>query len=318
MELEKVYRVKSVYHLLFVLCLVKGTEVNILILNHESLFCLYDELEKTKLFTSIKKFKQIKGFLGKIGRLMLPSVVKILRHFSEEDTHLFLCPHDIEFSLILPLAKAKKIYLIDDGEMSYRAPLEKHPLYKKKSIGSIGRLKTFFGLPYININKINIRGYYLSNPIKLMKQLPEVYNVLEQCIINFDIKEEIVKTENKRLITQVFKIPAFRKEYGEEKSIIVLTQPLVEDNLIKENVLIDKYNEILEKYSGTEYKIYIKQHPREMGNKYKKLNRKYVELPQMLPFELLEQSGFKFDIGITFFSTAMNVTFVKEKIYLYL
>ncbi|UNC93562.1 glycosyltransferase family 52 [Candidatus Contubernalis alkaliaceticus] len=312
--MKKVYRINSVYHMLFVLCLINRHEENHLILGHKSLFGLYDKLFNTGIFTTITKIEYPKSYLGKGMRLFLPGLIKILRLFVKKDTHIFTCPNDVEYKSLMPFAKASKISLIEDGVACYSTFDGNNPLYMRRPLQAIDEIKRYFGLPYINIYRLKIHKFYLTNPSLLKQNLPDIYSYLNDSIVVFDINKEILRDVNKKLILDIFGMESYVNKG--KKMAILLTQPLVEDNKIDLSTLLKKYLAILEPLVDRGYSIYLKQHPREVGNKYIVIGIDLIEIPKLIPFEVLALSGITFDVGITYKSTAMSVDFIKEKIFI--
>lgn len=101
------------------------------------------------------------------------------------------------------------------------------------------------------------------------------------------------------------------------KKMIVITQPLSEDGYLTENKKVEFYKKIIEKGKKEGYKVYMKQHPRELTN-YKGLFHDVIFLPKLFPIELLNLSKeISFDLGYTFFSSSLdNLQNVKNKVVL--
>lgn len=91
-----------------------------------------------------------------------------------------------------------------------------------------------------------------------------------------------------------------------DNKVLLLTQPLSEDNIITEEEKIKIYREIIKKQNNKN--IYIKIHPREKTNYkeiFKEFNIRIIE--KNFPIELLLFLNINFDKVITLFSTgALN------------
>lgn len=127
--------------------------------------------------------------------------------------------------------------------------------------------------------------------------------------------------ERKKLILDIFDVkPMNYIKIG--KSILILTQPLYQDNCDREIInseedQINYYKAIIDKYKN-EYAIYFKVHPRDSTNYITLDYNNVIFLDKDVPMELYEFVGdYKFDIGITHSSTALDyLSCVKEKIFL--
>ncbi len=104
---------------------------------------------------------------------------------------------------------------------------------------------------------------------------------------------------------------------NDNKKLILITQPLSEDNFISEDYKISLYNKILNEHASG-YEIYLKAHPREETEYKDKLDKEIIELPRNFPLEILNfYPEIIFDKGITIFSGALNnLENIKKRIFL--
>lgn len=103
-----------------------------------------------------------------------------------------------------------------------------------------------------------------------------------------------------------------------KKKMIILTQPISEENYVSEIQKVEIYIKLIQKYnSNNEHEVYIKNHPRDLTD-YTKYYEKAIIIPHNIPFEIFSlNSIISFDLGITLWSSSIyNVSFIKEKIFL--
>lgn len=162
------------------------------------------------------------------------------------------------------------------------------------------------------LQKKDYKRFGLSDKIKkiyLTGILP-IPNLIKDKVEIININEiwSNLSQEAKKEILEVFNvdIEKFQIFDEEDEKILLLTQPLSEDEIITEEEKIKIYREIIEKQNGR--KIYIKAHPREKtnyGDIFKELNIKIIE--NGFPIELLLLLNINFSKVITLFSTgALN------------
>ncbi|ELV8684360.1 hypothetical protein QNE28_004361, partial [Vibrio fluvialis] len=192
----------------------------------------------------------------------------------------------------------------DDGEANYFIQKRGLDYFIKHRVFSIPRGRgvssSIVTIKYRHPNRV-------KEPI-----LSEVSNKLE-CLelskfekeLSADICEKITKTFSG------FDIPV------DGRNVIILSQPLSEDNFISEERKIDIYREISEEYIQQGFNVYLKPHPREYTRYEQHLNEVKV-FPSLMPSEVLNlQSLNKFDVGVAIQSTALdNASFIIEKIML--
>ena len=187
-----------------------------------------------------------------------------------------------------PIIGNRKLHLIEDGVATYtRLPRKRKYGWIKRIIG--GQLMGQETQGYSNVvdkiyltglapiperlsgkvEMINLRNLWDKSSIQKQTTIYEIFN-LSNCIIN---------------------------DFKKIKSVL-LTQPLSEDNVIKEEEKIELYGKIIKGKS-----IAIKPHPREKTN-YANYFPNIEVLPSALPIELLSLAGVEFLDIYTIFSTA--------------
>lgn len=102
----------------------------------------------------------------------------------------------------------------------------------------------------------------------------------------------------------------------QEKSILILTQPLYWNYSITDSELVSMYKNIIDEYKDN-YTVYLKPHPRDTTD-YTSLGEEIIILNRSIPLELYEiAEDIEFDIGITYDSSSLNfISCVKNKIFL--
>lgn len=109
-------------------------------------------------------------------------------------------------------------------------------------------------------------------------------------------------SETKReLILRKFNITPSDLEMMSKKTVILLTQPLSEDNIMSEEEKIQLYRDLVAPYG--EANVLIKPHPREKTD-YSKALQKSMCFDKIVPFQLFSLIGLKFDTVVTICSTA--------------
>ena len=98
-----------------------------------------------------------------------------------------------------------------------------------------------------------------------------------------------------------------------KETVLFITEPLSEDDLITLDEELEIYKELIEKFNDK--RIIIKPHPRETKN-YLELFPNVEVLEDSFPIELLELIGFTPDIVCSVCSTAL-LNFNHSEIYMY-
>ena len=119
--------------------------------------------------------------------------------------------------------------------------------------------------------------------------------------------------QEKESIVHIFNVsPAMLKTF-EQKSVILITQPLSEDNIISEEEKIALYNSILTNYNIDE--VVIKPHPREKTD-WAKIFPMVPIISRQIPAELLSMMMEPKNV-CTFFSTAAFSLCPPERVDIY-
>lgn len=104
------------------------------------------------------------------------------------------------------------------------------------------------------------------------------------------------------------------KLHVEDKSLLLLTQPLIEDGII-DGDKIDPWFDMIYRYHDQGYNIYVKIHPRDNYD-YSKLPVRIIS--SNIPAELLDfVVDNSFELGVTYYSTALEfINCVKNREYI--
>ena len=250
---------------------------------------------------SLKNLKKEKGIILKYKKWKFNN--KLLKKLDELE-EIYLQDHIPYGQFFLNNFKGK-MYLLEDGIMNYNEKiLEDEYSRKTRKI----RINNFVKKIIIEKRKKDYKRYGLSNKIEkiyLTGILP-IPNLIKDKIEIININEmwSSLSQEAQKEILGIFNvdIERFQEFNDDNKRILLLTQPLSEDEIITEEEKIEIYREIIEKQEGK--KVYIKAHPREKTNYeeiFKGLNIKIID--NSFPIELLLLLDINFDKVITLFST---------------
>ncbi|MFH4688572.1 glycosyltransferase family 52 [Vibrio diabolicus] len=113
-----------------------------------------------------------------------------------------------------------------------------------------------------------------------------------------DIVDKVVKldvSENFKFLSELEKDSIFNifkiNDLKFSSKVLLLTQPLSEDNIISEDEKVSIYQEYIEKYDS----VVIKPHPRDLTNYTDKLNGDFKVISKSFPIEILNYTDIKFD-----------------------
>lgn len=194
------------------------------------------------------------------------------------------------------------INVIEEGTVIFSPLHERNLKYKikyflVKAINFIFKNKERIeSFDYDENNKV-VKVYLTDN---LCKELPQKMKEKSEVINLKDLWNK--KTlEEKEYILNVFSVDKNIVNKISDKSIILVTQPLSEDNVITEKEKIEIYSKILKKYSNSS--IIIKPHPRELTDYSKYFSNCYI-MKEKYPIEILALLGIKIDKIVTLFSGA--------------
>lgn len=191
-------------------------------------------------------------------------------------------------------AKNLSYILSEDGTNYYKdVDIDKKLMsFKLKLFNFLGLGFKYFG-SYKNIKWIEVND---KSIIKISHNKVREVN-----------KRELFSSIEEELLNKLLKIfdVADIKNIDSKKSVLLLTQPLYEQNIINDkNTVLEIYKEIIEQY-GKGMDVYIKQHPLEDMD-FLKLIKGVKVINKNFPSELLNYiNGFRVKKAITIFSTAI-------------
>ncbi|WP_297763957.1 glycosyltransferase family 52 [uncultured Muriicola sp.] len=215
---------------------------------------------------------------------------------------IYLCDSDSSKSYFLYQFGNKDINMIEDGARTYR---RRHGVFEQ------------FVKHYIT--KTPIGGGFDKEVKKIFAQFPKRLPLqLQIKAVELNIKKEVAKLDErtKQEIFSIF-LPKYDFDIKGDNNALILTQPLSEDKVIKDEAeKIKIYKDVVSKVPK-HMNIILKTHPREL-TKYEDHFNDIVVLPALFPIEILGlQDGFYFAKGYTLFSTALsNLETVKERFFL--
>ncbi|MDO6743445.1 glycosyltransferase family 52 [Tenacibaculum soleae] len=183
----------------------------------------------------------------------------------------------------------KKYTLIEDGLVNY--------VFSQKNNSSFYKLiiKDPYGVNS-KCKKIFLTGIHkISDIIK--------YKVEKISITNSEFKAELLG---------FFSVKPIKLN---KNNILLITQPLSEDNLCNEDEKIALYKRVIETLNiDATMQIFIKPHPREKTD-YKLFFKTAKIIDKNVPMEIYTLAGEFFNTAITLFSTAVYNIKAKEKVF---
>ncbi|MEZ8379134.1 polysialyltransferase family glycosyltransferase [Vibrio splendidus] len=321
-----IFRVKTIYHLLQALLIVKNHDVNesILIIDDVSLVDISSRIDGSNVFGQVLNNSILPEHAYLRLFYIFYNVVKFrfLNILSPKEYKFFTPIHNVSGVALNFYSRAKEVVIFDDGNYSYLEIINgrKNELYTAFSSESI--LKRFFSSYFLSIYRNKNDKYIYTNTQRFMNSLPEYYNLIRGRVLslNLDREMECLDRSARLSIMEIFAIDFELPESND--SVIILTQPLVESKELEKERYLSIIECAIRKYKSRGYEVYFKQHPRECGQNYEDIISKYdvIEIPVLLPFEILKLLGVKFDVGASYSSTALqssiisNVEFLSENI----
>lgn len=289
----------------------------ILIISNSRMFFLYLLLDNSNLkdvkLSIFSRWKNNKNIVPDIEVTMSTSLIKLLINklilnikfylefnpMNDKNSYVvYGADHILGATFFL---KRYKFYLIEDGTENYQLRNYKRS-WKNR----------LFSLPKFGMHK-NVVKVYLTkkeNVPDCIKHKVEYINIKGL----WNKKTESEKNE----ILNILNVDKAKIKQLNEKSIILFTQPLSEDNVLTESEKISLYKNIISKYELS--KLVIKPHPREKTD-YSKYFPEITVFSETYPSEVLDVLGVNFDKAVTLFSTSVfsypkeNVDFYGTKIH---
>lgn len=185
--------------------------------------------------------------------------------------------------------------LIEDGLNNYIKVKESLEIFHASILRRLLARTPFLHLPY-GLSK-HVSHIYLTGIAKVPVEISDKVN-----LVSIERLWKLCSVQRKQEILKLFGLS--EDISCNEKSVLLITQPLSEDNIMPEQDKLNIYKEIVNHYG--ENRILIKPHPRERTN-YQKLFPAAQVLNSYFPIELLTLTGEEFSIKtvVTIFSTSI-------------
>lgn len=309
--MKKLVYVETLYSLLIVLLINKKEDI-ILVQeegNKSYFFKLIENLNIKKI--KIPQLKKKCFFLKlldeeKRNRLILNKIKSI------KMDEILLQDHLIYSQLLLNNFEVS-FKLIEDGTLNYIERILEEE-YNKKVIFKSKIMKFLIKNYEKYIKKINCYYGIYGTSSKIDKiyltgilPIPEIIKAKVE-IVNIEKLWEELDKKKKTEILNIFNINLEELELlrKEKEKILLITQPLSEDGIVKEEEKIELYKEIL--LERRIKKVFIKPHPREKTNYIEVFRNIGIEikvLPNEFPAEIFMLLDMSFKKVITIFSTAV-------------
>ncbi|MDU4862337.1 MAG: polysialyltransferase family glycosyltransferase [Terrisporobacter othiniensis] len=304
----KFYVCATPYHLLVALCdIFNHNEKSYIYLSthDKNVYNLFDKYSKN--LNSLKCIEKV--YLRKRGnikeRLFIENFVDKLEYRRIKDNiakcHVIIFPWN-PYSLFSPseyiFKYAKSVTLIEEGANLYsmKKPSKKFLMIKKY------------------LYKRNIEFYNDSKISDIMVQFPDLYpKHLSDKLSKLELDKMIDKIDkaNKTKIVEIFTEGVDLSRFN-EKSIIILTQPLSEDKFVSEYEKKKMYYDIIEEYK-LNYRVIIKKHPREKTI-YNYDLKNVFELEGSFPSEVFKLADIKFKKAIGICTSAVKFINAEESL----
>ncbi|MIA15854.1 Uncharacterised protein [Escherichia coli] len=215
------------------------------------------------------------------------------------------------------LGVPENVFFYEEGESIY----QKNVLFNKdrstdvKSIIN-GLVKKTLNVKWNSIQDISV--FYVRDKQRLKRTLEEqIGNNFKFDIVEIDVFQCLadLSKKEKEIIKDIFFNEIQNDLFdSKNKKAIVLTQPTYLYNIHTKKHLAQLFNENIDLLKKENYDIYLKLHPNEQDDIYMVDGVKRIK--GKFPFELLAIFNIKFDVGLTYNSTAINSQLIKEKIML--
>ena len=152
--------------------------------------------------------------------------------------------------------------------------------------------------------------------VRVCYSTPDILGTIQDDKIQtFDVQDlwHRASGADRQTLSRVFDISAEALDKASAKPVLVVTQPLSEDNMMTEEDKIELYRRIVANYGAD--KVTIKPHPREKTD-WTTVFPDAPVMPRQIPMELVAQLA-KLDRIATFFSTAAFGTLPDDRVDFY-
>lgn len=215
------------------------------------------------------------------------------------------------------IGQPDKVFFYEEGESTYCEDV----LFEKKTKPQLKSIINTFikKILFVQQNSINdISGFYVRDK----KRLERILSTKKDLLCKFPVQEiddiQAIKnfSENDKGVIKAVFFNNFDCDFTpyNSKKAIVLTQPTYLYGMHSKEELADLFNREIIKLKENNYDVFLKLHPREKEDIYIKDNVRRIN--GKFPFELLAIYNIQFDVGLTYNSTAINSSLIKNKILL--
>lgn len=245
-----------------------------------------------------KKPFHIHCYKSKIKELVEEKCGQVLdwQIFNNQDLIVFNDGAPFVVYLML-FAQTKSIALYEDGEAIYS--------HIKKDIKYWA--KVFWRYPVLLGNS----KYVSSVVVRYPERLPKGIRKKSRCLKLNRLMDSLSDKQKGELFT-LFELDLQSVALA-NNSLLLITQPLSEDDIVSEEYKLDLYEKIIA--SSKFEHVFIKPHPREKSD-YSKIADNVIILPNTPPVELFELSKIHFKQAVTLFSSAIHSVPADEKVFL--
>jgi Glycosyltransferase family 52 len=266
------------------------------------------------LFVPFRKIeaqvKRDKGFIGKILNRN-KTIIHAVEHNSDIQSYGdFIATSELNFFYVWGYPSAYFVLkypdnysrIIEDGTRNYFLKTSHVKLFKRKYL-----LRTYIGDGFDD----TVKEIQVQRPEELD---PRVRHKGTHLPFK-EMQNRLSPEENERILNVFMAGHSLLND--SQKKLLVITQPLSEDDFITEEYKVSLYRQIIDDYAG-QYKVYLKPHPRELTNYRQQLQREFVEIPRSFPLEMLDlMKTITFEKGVTLFSSSLsNLECIEQKIQL--
>lgn len=192
--------------------------------------------------------------------------------------------------------------IIEDGARNYIIRIRKAKLLKRKYV-----LRTYIGDGFDTaVKEINLQSPEQLDP--RLRHKGTHFNLKE-------MQDNLSPADNQRILNVFMKGEGIT--LNNRKKVLIITQPLSEDNFVTEAYKLSLYAEMIDEHAAG-HDVYIKPHPRELTDYRKQLGRDFIEIPRSFPLEMFDlMQNIRFDKGVTLFSSGIaNLRCITHKIHL--
>ncbi len=271
-----------------------------------------DKILSLKIFKEVKIFESAPVFQVFFHHLMknepeiafdeiLDDYFANIFHDIKEETFFIFNEYQLYYYYIEKYCK--NITLVEDGYKSYQ---QQNKILRFK--GQYTYITQYIGkyFPDVQGASKKITKYLVNEiPTDILKHQKDF---IERC--NFIEMEKELLDEMESICRTIFEYPRLDEN---EKSSLVLTQPLARANYCRYSAQFKLYDSLINKELARANKVYVKPHPADLLS-YKAIsNQNVIILNKNFPIEVYNYEKTKFQNCLTFGSTALGIAKYADK-----